>query len=45
MAVRLYRQLIAALAAISLLSACADSGVLTWDPETKEERELREQAE
>ena len=45
MAVRLYRQLIAALAAIALLSACADSGVLTWDPETKEERELREQAE
>ncbi len=45
MAVRFYRQLIAGLAAISLLAGCADSGVLTWDPESKEERELREQAE
>lgn len=45
MAFRFYRQLISALAAIALLTACADSGVLTWDPESKEERELREQAE
>jgi len=44
MARRFPAGLIAAVLLVALAGGCAGSGVLTWEPETAEERALREQA-
>ncbi len=45
MAHRLFARLTAIILTLALVSACAGGGVLTWEPESKAEQELRVQAE